>query len=353
MSARSEFEFELRYDLRNPEQWHCPWDRFYAQFLDQVQWADENGFDVVDLNEHHFSDDGYLPSPVTMAAAIAARTKRIKIRLGVVLLPLKHPLQLAEELAVVDILSAGRLEVCIGAGYRQEEYDGFGISMKERGSRMEEGLEIIRRCWEEDCFSFNGRHWQLSNVRARPKPFQKPRPHIVVGGSTVAAAQRAARLGDGFIPVDLGLLKPWRDEMIRVGKDPDAALELITRQAIGAATYVFVAEDPDAAWKAISPHVLYFHNSYAVWTSKRGLSMDTGSRVSTTTAEDLLKTGAYGVFTPEQIVDRARAAISSGVHAKLRLQPMIAGLPLALGQPCLELVASKVIPHVRKLRLTD
>ncbi|MBI2867676.1 MAG: LLM class flavin-dependent oxidoreductase, partial [Chloroflexi bacterium] len=119
--------FRARFDLRNPPQWRQPFDRFYAQFLDQVAWLDAHGFDRVSLSEHHFVEDGYLPSPFTMAAAIAARTKRIRIHLSIVVLPLKHPVQVAEDAAVVDILSGGRLDLAVAGGYRNDEFEGYGI----------------------------------------------------------------------------------------------------------------------------------------------------------------------------------------------------------------------------------
>ena len=167
-------DFEIKYDLRNPAAWRKPWADVYAHFLDQVVWADDNGFDTVMLHEHHFSDDGYLPSPFTAAAAIAARTRRIRIRLALVLLPLKHPVQVAEDAAVLDIISGGRLEVVVGAGYVPGEFEGYGISIKQRPSRMEEAVEIIKRCWSEEEFSHTGKHWTLRNVRVMPKPLQQP-----------------------------------------------------------------------------------------------------------------------------------------------------------------------------------
>lgn len=340
----SNFEFELRYDLRNPPGWERPWNEFYGRFLEQVEWADAAGFDVVDLNEHHFSEDGYLPSPVTMAAAIAARTKRIKIRLGVVILPYKHPVQLAEELSVVDNLSGGRLEVILGAGYRGEEYAGFGVAMNERGSRMEEGLEILRRCWDGETFSFEGKHWNLKDVRVTPRPFQRPRPMIVVGGSSVAAAKRAARLGDGFAPTNHALLNSWSEEMVRLGKDPSAAMQFATRAAIGGSIFVHISETPEADWDKISKYVLYVANCNAAWTEQRQLGQHPGAAQ---TAEELRATGAYVSITPEQAIREAQKAIADGVAAKLRLQPMMGGMPSEIGQSCLELVAKEIIPKLR------
>src|SRR5262249_36558285 len=149
-------------------------------FLEQVGWADAHGFAGVALAEHHFIEDGYLPAPLVAAAAIAARTRRLHIRLTVLLLTLRHPVQVAEEAALVDILSGGRLVLMVGAGYRENEFAAYGIAREERLGRMAEGIEIIRRCWEEEDFDFEGRFWRLSNVRVMPKPVQRPRPRILM-----------------------------------------------------------------------------------------------------------------------------------------------------------------------------
>ena len=243
-------DFEIKYDLRNPPAWRKPWADVYAHFLDQVVWADDNGFTTVMLHEHHFSDDGYLPSPFTAAAAIAARTRRIRIRLALVLLPLKHPVQVAEDAAVLDIISGGRLEVVVGAGYVPGEFEGYGISIKQRPSRMEEAVEIIKRCWSEDEFSHTGKHWTLRNVRVMPKPLQQPMK-LLMGASSPVAARRAARIADGFMAPNPLFIGPWREEMLALGKDPGPAAEPGTPSPPG--NFLHVAHDPDAAWKAIGP----------------------------------------------------------------------------------------------------
>ena len=110
MSNRK-IRFGLWYDFRNPEQWHQPADRLYREILDQIAWGENNGFDDVWLSEHHFIDDGYLPSILPAAAAIAARTERIRIACGVLLMPFHNPIRLAEDIATVDIISGGRFEL--------------------------------------------------------------------------------------------------------------------------------------------------------------------------------------------------------------------------------------------------
>lgn len=336
-------EFEIRYDLRNPERWRRPWHEHYAHFLDQVSWADENGFDVLQLNEHHFSPDGYLPSSVTLAAAVAARTSRIRIKLAVVILPLRHPVQLAEDLGILDVISNGRLEVLVGSGYRADEYAGYGISMQRRGARMSEALTLLRRCWTEDGFDFDGEFWSVRNVNVQPRPLQSPHPPLIIGGSSIAAAHRAARLADGFAPTNLALLEEWREEMQRLGKDWQAATRHNLRTAVGGSTFTHISSDPDQSWPLIREQLLYVVNSYAAWTAGR----DGPAHVSGTTPEDLLATPAYALLTPDAAIEQGESLLAAGKRVRLSLQPMIGGIPLDEGQRCLEAVVDEVMPRLR------
>lgn len=337
-------EFEVRYDLRNPPKWRRPWNELYAHFLDQVQFAEEKGFDVVQLNEHHFSEDGYLPASVTMAAAIAARTSKIRIRLAVVILPLKHPVQLAEELAVVDILSNGRLEVLVGAGYRAEEYAPYGIEFEDRSKRMEEALAILRRCWTETGFDFDGDYWTLRNVDTQPKPIQNPHPALVMGGSTVGAARRAARLADGFGPTNFKLIEDWQREMERLGKDWRPPMRYALRVPIGGATFTHLSQNPEESWQRIRDPLHYVVTAYAGWGKRHpGKAHATGE-----TPEDLLNTGAYLVMTPEDAVTQGMQMLTEQQRVRLSLQPMMGGIPWDEGQRSLDLATNIVLPQLRE-----
>jgi alkanesulfonate monooxygenase SsuD/methylene tetrahydromethanopterin reductase-like flavin-dependent oxidoreductase (luciferase family) len=190
--SKVKVRFGLWYDFRNPAQWRQPYDRLYGEVLDQVAWAENNGFDDVWLSEHHFIDDGYLPSMLPAAAAIAARTKRIRIPLGVLLLPFHHPVRLAEDIAVVDAISGGRFELGVGVGYKVEEFEGFNVPFIERGSRTNESLQIIRSLLNGETLTFKGKFFEVNKVKLTPEPIQKHLP-IWVGGFTPPALRRAAR----------------------------------------------------------------------------------------------------------------------------------------------------------------
>src|ERR1700739_1393853 len=185
MSDRK-IRFGLWYDFRNPEQWRQPADRLYRAILDQIAWAENNGFDDVWLSEHHFIEDGYLPSIMAAAAAIAARTDRIRIASGVLLMPFHNPIRLAEDIATVDVISGGRFELGVGIGFKREEFSGFGVSSKERGARTDQSLEIVRRALSGETVTFKSDFFDFRNIKVTPEPIQKPHPPIWLGGFSPA-----------------------------------------------------------------------------------------------------------------------------------------------------------------------
>ena len=174
----------LLYDMRAPDS-GAPADTLYRAAVEQCAWADARGFSSVTLTEHHATTDGYLPSPMILGAAIAGSTEHLLIRLSLILLPLYHPLRAAEDLAVLDLISGGRLRVTVGLGYRPEEYEQLGVVMKHRPSLMEEGVETLKRAWTGEPFEYQGR-----TVRVLPRPAQRPRPLIAMGGASPASARR-------------------------------------------------------------------------------------------------------------------------------------------------------------------
>jgi alkanesulfonate monooxygenase SsuD/methylene tetrahydromethanopterin reductase-like flavin-dependent oxidoreductase (luciferase family) len=146
--------------------------------LGQMEWSEELGFDAVWLTEHHFIDYGLSVDPATLAAAIAARTRRVRIGLAAAILPFHHPIRLAEQLALVDIVSQGRLDVGIGRGNRPVEFAGYGVSQIESRERMDEAVEVLLRAWTEERFSYEGRFFTFRDVGVIPKPVQRPHPPL-------------------------------------------------------------------------------------------------------------------------------------------------------------------------------
>lgn len=313
----------LAYDMRAPDFGTDPADLYQAA-LDQCEWADRLGFQSVTFMEHHASSDGYLPSPMLMAAAAAARTRRMEIGV-IVLLPLYDPLRAAEDLAVLDLIAQGRIRITAIAGYRTEEYAQFGVDIGKRPSRMERALAVLKQAWTGEAFEFEGRR-----VRILPRPAQQPRPDIVLGGSSKAAAERAARLADGFRPVVPELMQDYADAVERLGRPRP----LVPTGGGGGYLFLHVTHDPEGDWAKIAPHALHENNDYAQWLE--GVPNPVYHHV--TDPDELRASGVYRIVTPEQCLDLARR------DGRLTFKPLIAGLDPALAWQSLRLFEREVLP---------
>ncbi len=318
----------IRFDLRVPPFAHTTHAEMYATCLDQCAWADEQGLDIIVLSEHHGVDDGYIPAPLTLAAAIAGRTKTIRINIAAVLVPLHDPVRMAEQLAVLDLASAGRVSFVAGLGYRQEEFEMAAVDRKQRGKLLEEYVGIMRQAWTGEPFEWRGR-----TVRVTPKPTGSG-PMILVGGSTEIAARRAARLRAGFFPAigDQHLADTYNAECARLGfKSGFVNLP-------GGPGFVHVSEDPERDWARIAPHALYDSQTYAAWQTPDQRSQ---MHVEAQTTEDVRKSGVYRVVTPDECVALAQET------GRVILHPLMGGMSPELGWQGLKLFESKVLPRIR------
>ena len=339
MSNRK-IRFGLWYDFRNPEQWHQPADRLYREILDQIAWGENNGFDDVWLSEHHFIDDGYLPSILPAAAAIVARTERIRIASGVLLMPFHNPIRLAEDIATVDIISGGRFELGVGIGFKQEEFAGFGVSSKERGKRTDQALDIIRRALAGETITFKSEFFDFQNVKVTPEPIQKPHPPIWLGGFTPAALRRAVRFGDGFtVP---GANRDVYDSYVAGLKKENRPTDDL-RFASGF-WFLIVSDDPAKTFAEAADHVIYQVNNYSVWLSAAGLQP---LAPHLNDREDLRKSGLLQVVDPDTAISMIRNFADAVPITHLYRWTLPPGLPPRWAQTHLELFASKVIPAFR------
>ena len=181
--------FGYLYDFRNPEQWRRPWDEFYAETLDLIAWTEEMGFGGAWVPEHHLASDGYMPSPLVALAAIAARTRRMKIGTGIALAPLYNPVRFAQDCAVLDILAAGRLEVGLAIGYRKRETAAYGVDFTKRGRMFDEWLEIVTRLWAGETVDYAGQFYQFQGAMLMP-PATRGRVPLFIGGFADKAVDR-------------------------------------------------------------------------------------------------------------------------------------------------------------------
>lgn len=320
--------FSLRFDMRAPGGAVAA-KALYPAALDMAGYAENHGLAMIVLSEHRASADGFLPSPITMAAAIAARTHTVPIAVAALLLPHYNPVRLAEDIAVLDLLSGGRVSYTMGVGYRPAEFESLGIAFEQRGRLAEENLHVLLTALAGEPFEYHGR-----TVFVRPTPGRKVR--ISYGGKTVAAARRAARFGLDFnAQNDLPeIATAYRMECQRLGKAPGR----VTLPVPGSPTTVFVADDVDEAWDEIGQYLLHDAVTYAEWH-------DYGYTVSLSTSrsvEDLrAEQGAHRVYTVEQAVEEIRR------NGFLSLHPLCGGLPPEIAWPYLRRVVEEVMPAVR------
>ncbi len=333
--------FGLWYDFRNPRQWRQPSDRLYGEILDQIAWGDQNGFDDVWLSEHHFIEDGYLPSILPVAAAIAARTKLIRIASGVLLMPFHNPVRLAEDIAVVDVISGGRFELGVGVGFKLEEFDSFGVSFRERGSRTNQSLDIIRRLLSGETVTFKSEFFDFKNVRVTPEPIQKPHPPVWLGGFTPAALRRAARYGDGFtVP---GATREVYDQYVAELKKQNRPTDNI--RFASAVWCLVVSNDPEKAFAEAADHIIYQANDYSKWLSSAGLSPLSPQPLAN--REQLRQSGLLQVVDPDTAIKMIRDFANTVPITHFYSWTLPPGLPPRWAQTHLELFASKVIPAFR------
>ena len=203
-------------------------DRSIDEVIAEAQLAESCGFDSCFFGEHHQDKDGFLPSPLIVATAVAARTRTLRVGTSVILLPLHHPVHLAEDAITLDLVSKGRLVIGVGIGYQEADFRAFGVSMDARVAIFEESVEILRRCWAGESFSFKGAHYSLEDVRVTPRPFQVGGPPLWFGANVPAAARRAGRLADAFVGTPstgmetaVQLADIYKDAARKAGRTPE------------------------------------------------------------------------------------------------------------------------------------
>lgn len=270
--------FGILHDLRRPSTDPRPYETYYAECLDEITHAERLGFDTVWLPEHHGTDDGMLPSPLLMAAAIAARTSRIRIGTSILVLPFHHPVRVAEDVAVADLLSGGRIVLGVGQGYAEQEFALFGKDRRQRGSMLEESVEVIRKAWTGERFTHHGARWHFDDIVVTPAPGRTI--PVISGGVTPAGLRRATRFADGLI---VYCAKPA--DLIERRQLYDGDLSFICT------TVIHVAEDADQAWAEAAPGIAYLEGQLAAHDNR--------------TAPDLNRDD-YLVGTPAEVADRIR-----------------------------------------------
>lgn len=304
-------------DLRNPPAWRRPAAEHYRRTLDLVAGAEELGLGSVWCTEHHFFEDGYLPQPLVFASALAARTRAVRVGTAVVLAPLRHPLHLAEEAAVVDLVSGGRFELGMGAGYVAEEFGAFGAERSRRFGRTERVLEEVRRL--------------LDGGRVTPSPVQRPFP-LWLGFQGPRGARRAGQLGVGLLSLSQAVLGPYLGGLAEGGHPPGAA-------RMAGVVDLVLADDPEQAADLVAPHA-----AYQRWTYQRAHGTDTPPPDPAAIRPSLRDPSGGGLFvcTAEEAAEVLRRRLAGVPARHVYLWASIAGMPDDLTQRHVELVCTRL-----------
>jgi len=318
----------LRFDMRAPDI-GAPPTQLYAAATEMCAWAEGHGCLAAVVCEHHGAEDGYLPSPMILASAMAARTERLALSL-ILILPFYEPVRLAEDMAVLDIISKGRVSYILALGYRPEEFEHFGVDIRKRGRVVDQKLDLLRGLLAGEV-DLNGRH-----INVTPRPHSVGGPMLMWGGGTVAAARRAGRYGLGMLGnANVAGMKEAYEAACREHGHGSGPVFLPDRDT---PSVCFVADDVDKAWDELGPYLLYDARSYAEWNPDN----ETSAGISHVDTVDELRalSGSHRIYSVPEAVERVRAG------EIINLSPLCGGLPPELAWPYLKRVGEVVMSEV-------
>lgn len=323
MGSGSRPRLGLYFDFRNPEPWRRDPTAYYGWHLDLIEEADRRGIGSIWVSEHHFVADGYMPVPLTALAAVAARTKQARLGTAVVVAPLQHPMALAEQAAVVDVISGGRLELGLGAGYVAGEFEAFGADLGRRYRDTDHALGEIGRIFAQD--------------RCSPGPVQRPVP-LWAGYLGPQGAARAGRLGVGLLTHDRNSFGIYRDALEASGHGAEAA------RLAGVVDFL-VADDPEEAFERIIPHRTHQLNSY-----RRQAALGTGRTPRWLTEDEIREgrgsgvVGAIQILTVDEAVTRINGICDGLPVEHLYVWASIGAMPEDLAERQMQLLTGQVQP---------
>jgi alkanesulfonate monooxygenase SsuD/methylene tetrahydromethanopterin reductase-like flavin-dependent oxidoreductase (luciferase family) len=301
----------------------------YQAFVEMARYADERGVSMITLEEHHGAENGWSPSPLVMAGMVFGASKNLGVNISALLLPLHDPLRVAEDIAVLDLSSGGRLTTILGIGYRPEEYAAHGKDWAARGALMDECVDTLLKAWTGEPFEYRG-----TSVRVTPRPLTQPHPLVLIGGRTKPAARRAARFGlPLFPPANLPDLEAYYYEQCK-----EHGTQGFCMMPSADTKMTFVAEDPEKAWRELGSYMLHEATTYANWqTDKVRSAVDSDAH----DVDGLRAEGIYRVVTPAELVDEMQA---QGAGAFVNLHPLVGGMPVDAAWESLRLYCEDVLP---------
>ncbi|HZR00510.1 MAG TPA: LLM class flavin-dependent oxidoreductase [Chloroflexota bacterium] len=311
--------------------------------IEQVELARDGGFDLVACSQHYLSDPYAELQAVPVLGRLSAHSGTMRLLTGVVLLPLHNPVEIAEQGATLDVLSGGRFVLGVGIGYRDVEFDAFGVARGEALARFSHGVRLIRRLWTEERVTYDGPFWRLDDVPVHLRPVQRPHPPIWVAANADAAVRRAARIADAWyvnpharLDTLRAQLELYRQALAEAGKPFPAELPM--------GRELYVAASRDAAWRECGPYLAGKYRSYTSWGQDKVVPEAAGFRLEL--AE--LAEGRFVVGDPDDCVEGLRRCAELGATTVIvRLQ--WPGMPGSYARRAIELLAERVIPRITAL----
>lgn len=326
--------------------------------LTLMRAAEDYGFDSVWPAEHHFSEYGYCASPAISLAALALETKRLRLGTGVVVLPLNHPLRVAEDYAMLDLMSDGRVDLGVGRGYQPTEFTGYGVDQTRTREMFEEAIAIIRLAWTADRVTFHGKHWRFDDVPVRPKPLQQPHPPIWMAALSPETFELAGRYGHHLLYGTAFGLPPekarelqvsYRRGLVAGGHDPRAS-----RRA--ALMMVYVADTMEQAIADFQEPVMWYYRTIAKYVAPpegrapvKSYEMYTKTRDLAATArwDDFIARKAVICGSPEHVAAELARAQQTYGFTDLLCWTRLGGLDSRKVLRSMDLMSTKVFPHLR------
>jgi alkanesulfonate monooxygenase SsuD/methylene tetrahydromethanopterin reductase-like flavin-dependent oxidoreductase (luciferase family) len=328
LGYQSTTQYDLDRDLRG----------IADELATQTRLADEAGFAAFGVGEHHVTDSHQYLLNESVLAHVAEHVGDMDLWAAISLLPLHNPVRIAELGATLDVLTGGQFRMGVGLGYRQDEFDAFGVDPADAPGRLSEGVEIIKRLWTEDDVSFDGEHFQLEDVSIRPQPLQEPRPHVWSGASNETSVRRAARVADAFlgahVPFDLAerQIADFRDERERRGLEPGH---------VGFIREAYVAPTTEEAEAIVREPLMHKYESYSSWGQDDIIGGDDFD-----SPWDKLRNERFLVGTPAEVLADVERYVEAMDLDILVVRTQFPGADLEDVRRSIELFGDEVVPHL-------
>lgn len=331
--------FGLWYDLRNPAQWQQPLGALYRDTLDQAVWAEQIGFGSAWFSEHHFSGDDYCSSPLTMCAALGARTTTMRVGTNIVVSALHDPVRLAEDSTAIALMTGDRFDLGVGLGYHEREFTALGRKLTQRPSLLEDSIEVVKHAWTSGETRYQGRRYSSPELEVTPKPEHAPR--ILVGAQSPASIDRAARMTDGVITLSNAHFQWYLDALEKYDKPVEDG-------RIYASQWAVVADDPEKVWaEGFGEKAMFQLNEYITWGAFD--SPGAPRPPCFPDQQSLLDSGFYRLMDAAAAVDELVGLAEQYPQVRdFHYWAQLPGETVESGSARIQYMADKVIPEVTR-----